>query len=161
MGNLNGGFNSNEHKGNLFPEGRFQFLIHSSELVPAKKNEQVIGQDWEFKLICITNPYMNKPLLRRLAYSRNDNSPNIQQQLQISKAQIGDICRAVNVLAPNDTKELNNKKFEADVKIKGDFNNLAKIKAVLPGAQQAAPQQPAANLVEQAFEEAAPAKSPW
>jgi hypothetical protein len=163
MGNLNGGFNSNEYKGNLFPEGRFQFYIHSSELVPAKKNEQVIGTDWEFKLICMTNPHMNKPFSRKLAFERSDKSPNVQQQLQIAKAQIGDICRAVNVLTPNDTKELNGKKFEADVKIKGDFNNLAKIKPILGGGTMPTPAAPPEkNMVEQAFEGEAPVtQNPW
>jgi hypothetical protein len=131
MASLNGGFNSDEHKSNLFPEGRFRFLISSSELVDAKKENVVVGQDWEFKLICISEPHMNRPLTRRLAYERHSNAPNVKQQLEIGKAQIADICRAVNVLKPKDTAELNEKQFEADVKIKGDFNNLAKIKSCL------------------------------
>jgi hypothetical protein len=128
MANLDGGFNSNEYKANLFPEGRFRFLISSSDLVEAKKDNVSIGTDWEFKLICISEPHMNRPLTRRMAYTRHSNSPNVKQQIEIAKAQIADICRAVNVLEPKDTTELNNKQFEADVKIKGDFNNLARIK---------------------------------
>lgn len=136
-GNLNGGFNSNEHKSNLFPEGRWRFHIHSSDIVDAKKDGNVIGKDWEFKLICISDTHMNRPMLRRYAYERHAMTPNIKQQLDIAKAQIADICRAVNVLAPNDTKELNEKQFEADVKIKGDFNNLSKIKAIVGSSQPA------------------------
>ncbi len=135
MASLNGGFNSDEHKSNLFPEGRFRFLISSSELVDAKKENIVVGQDWEFKLICISEPHMNRPLTRRLAYERNSNAPNVNQQLDIGKSQIADICRAVNIPHPKDTAELNEKQFEADVKIKGDFNNLAKIKACLGSTQ--------------------------
>lgn len=128
MASLDGGFNSNEHKANLFPEGRFRFLIQSSDLVEAKKENAPIGTNWEFKLICISEQYMNKPLTRRMAYARHSNSPNLKQQVDIGKAQIADICRAVNVLEPKDTTELNGKQFEADVKIKGDFNNLSRIK---------------------------------
>lgn len=128
MGNLNGGFNSNEHKSNLFPEGRFRFLISESNLVDAKKENVVIGKDWEFKLICISEPHMNRQMTRRYAYARDNMTANIKQQVDIGKAQVADICRAVNVLAPNDTSDLKDKQFEADVKIKGDFNNLAKIK---------------------------------
>jgi hypothetical protein len=136
MGNLNGGFNSNEHKSNLFPEGRFRFLINESNLVDAKKEGVVIGKDWEFKLICISEPHMNRPLTRRYAYARDNMTANVKQQVDIGKAQVADICRAVGVLSPNDTSDLNEKQFEADVKIKGDFNNLAKIKAC--GSQPAA-----------------------
>ena len=138
MASLDGGFNSEEHKANLFPEGRFRFLISSSELVEAKKENVSIGTDWEFKLICISEPYMNRPLTRRMAYTRHSSSPNLQQQVQIGKAQIADICRAVDVLNPKDTTELNDKQFEADVKIKGDFNNLAKIKPCMTSQQQPA-----------------------
>lgn len=129
MGNLNGGFNSSEHKSNLFPEGRFRFLISESNLVDAKKENVVIGKDWEFKLICISEPHMNRQMTRRYAYARDNMTANIKQQVDIGKAEVADICRAVNVLAPNDTSDLKDKQFEADVKIKGDFNNLAKIKA--------------------------------
>jgi len=137
-GNLNGGFNSNEHKSNLFPEGRFRFLIQSSKLVEAKKENVTIGTDWQFNLICISEQYMNRPLMRRMAWDRQAKSPNVEQQIQIGKAQIADICRAVNVLNPNDTAELENKQFEADVKIKGDFNNLSKIKAIVGSTSPAA-----------------------
>lgn len=128
MGNLQGGFKSSEHKSNLFPEGRFRFLIQESNMVDAKKDNVVIGSDWEFKLICITEPFMNRQMTRRYAYSRNAMTPNIKQQIDIAKSQIADICRAVNVMEPQDTSDLKDKKFEADVKIKGDFNNLSKIK---------------------------------
>ena len=134
MASLNGGFNSDEHKSNLFPEGRFRFLISSSELVDAKKEGVSIGTDWEFKLICISEPHMNRPLTRRMAYERNSNAPNVKQQLDIGLGQIADICRAVNVPKPKDTTDLNDKQFEADVKIKGDFNNLTKIRAIVSGS---------------------------
>lgn len=143
MGNLNGGFNSNEHKSNLFPEGRFRFHIFESSIEDAKKDGNVIGKDWVFKLICISEPHMNRQMRRSYAYERNAMTPNIKQQLDIAKAQIADICRAVNVLAPNDTNELKDKQFEADVKIKGDFNNLSKIKACLSASP--APSQPATS----------------
>lgn len=136
MGNLNGGFNSSEHKSNLFPEGRFRFLISESNLVDAKKENVVIGKDWEFKLICISEPHMNRQMTRRYAYSRDNMTANIKQQVDIGKAQVADICRAVNVLSPNDTSDLKDKQFEADVKIKGDFNNLAKIKPCGSAPQQ-------------------------
>ena len=163
MGNLNGGFNSNEFKSNLFPEGRFRFLIFASTMIDAKKEGNVIGKDWEFKLICLSEPHMNRQMTRRYAYERTAMTPNIKQQLEIAKAQIADICRAVNVLAPNDTNDLKDKQFEADVKIKGDFKNLSKIKACLNATPvKAPPAQP--SLVEQAFEqptEATPTQNPW
>ena len=167
MGNLNGGFNSNEFKSNLFPEGRFRFHIFSSTMVDASKDGNVVGKDWEFKLICLSDPHMNRQLTRRYAYERTANTPNVKQQLEIAKAQIADICRAVNVLAPNDTNDLKDKQFEADVKIKGDFNNLAKIKAPLPGNPQrtppAASPAPQSNMISEAFEEGHPdnPKRPW
>lgn len=133
MASLEGGFDSDQYKNNLFPEGRFRFLIQSSDLVDAKKDNVVIGKDWEFKLICISDAQMNRPLTRRMAYTRNSMAPNVKQQIDIGKAQIADICRAVNVPQPKDTTDLNNKKFEADVKIKGDFNNLSKIKPCMDG----------------------------
>jgi hypothetical protein len=105
---------------------------------------------------------MNRPLTRKYAYERTAMTPNIKQQMEIAKAQIADICRAVNVLTPNDTNDLKDKQFDADVKIKGDFNNLAKIKACLNATPpKTAPSQP--SLVEQAFEptEASPTQRPW
>ena len=58
----------------------------------------------------------------------------LAKRIEYSDQILADICRAVNVLKPSDTSELNEKQFEADVKIKNDFNNLAKIKAIVSGS---------------------------
>jgi len=127
MGNLGKvGFKSDSHKG-VFPEGRFSFLIQTSRLVDAKKDGLVIGVDWEFRLQCLSPSQMNRPLIRRMAYERERKDPKIVQQLEIGLNQIADICRAVGVPNLGDTNELDGKKFETDVTIKGDYNNLSKI----------------------------------
>lgn len=132
MGNLGGGFKADQHR-NTFPEGRFTFIIAESNMIEATKDGMKIGLDWEFKLKCVTTTQMNRQMTRRMAYERPGCSDSkALQQLQIGGVQIGDICRAVGVLEPKDTKDLVNKKFDATVTIKGDFNNLTKITAHVP-----------------------------
>jgi hypothetical protein len=87
-----------------------------------------------------------------------------QQAEQIGRSQLKAVCVAVNVPDPKVSEELHNKPLMIKVAVGKDQNGTPRneikgYKARLP--QQAAPQPPAANLVEQAFEEAAPAKSPW
>ena len=132
MGNLgSGGFKSSEHR-SVFPEGRFSFLIQGSDLIDAMKDGMKIGTDWEFKLTCITPSHINRKLTRRMAYERDSKDAKVRQQIEIGGNQIADICRAVNVPEPGDTKDLLNLKFDCDVAIKGDFNNIKKITAYTP-----------------------------
>ena len=132
MGNLgSGGFKSGEHR-SVFPEGHFSFLIAGSNLIDAIKDGMKIGTDWEFKLTCITPSHINRQMTRRMAYERDSKDSKIKQQVEIGGNQIADICRAVDIPEPQDTKDLLNKKFDCDVVINGDFNNLKKIKPYTP-----------------------------
>lgn len=132
MGNLGGGFRAADHR-SVFPEGRFSFIVESSDMVDAMKDGLKVGLDWVIKLKCISSIQMNRMMTRKLAYERPNNSDSkFRQQVEIGGVQIADICRAVNVPEPQDTKDLVGKKFDATVKINGDFNNLSKITPYVP-----------------------------
>jgi hypothetical protein len=117
------------------------------------------GQRLNLTLQILSGKYQNRTLFDGLNVKNKS-----QQAEQIGRSQLKAVCVAVNVPDPKVSEELHNKPLMIKVAVGKDQNGnprneIKGYKARLP--QQAAPQQPAANLVEQAFEEAAPAKSPW
>lgn len=136
--------------------GEYPAVITKSEMKPTKDGS---GQRLNLTLQILSGKYQNRTLFDGLNVKNKS-----QQAEQIGRSQLKAVCVAVNVPDPKVSEELHNKPLMIKVAVGKDQNGnprneIKGYKARLP--QQAAPQQPAANLVEQAFEEAAPAKSPW
>jgi hypothetical protein len=158
MANL-GDLNLKDVKANDFQviePGEYPAVITKSEMKPTKDGS---GQRLNLTLQILSGKYQNRTLFDGLNVKNKS-----QQAEQIGRSQLKAVCVAVNVPDPKVSEELHNKPLMIKVAVGKDQNGnprneIKGYKARLP--QQAAPQQPAANLVEQAFEEAAPAKSPW
>jgi len=137
--------------------GEYPAVITKSEMKPTKDGS---GQRLNLTLQILSGKYQNRTLFDGLNVKNKS-----QQAEQIGRSQLKAVCVAVNVPDPKVSEELHNKPLIIKVAVGKDQNGnprneIKGYKARLP--QQAATQQAAANLVEQAFEpEAAPAKSPW
>jgi hypothetical protein len=137
--------------------GEYPAVITKSEMKPTKDGS---GQRLNLTLQILSGKYQNRTLFDGLNVKNKS-----QQAEQIGRSQLKAVCVAVNVPDPKVSEELHNKPLMIKVAVGKDQNGnprneIKGYKARLP--QQTAPQQPATNLVEQAFEpEAAPAKSPW
>lgn len=136
--------------------GEYPAVITKSEMKPTKDGT---GQRLNLTLQILSGKYQNRTLFDGLNVKNKS-----QQAEQIGRSQLKAVCVAVNVPDPKVSEELHNKPLMIKVAVGKDQNGnprneIKGYKARLP--QQTAQQQPAANLVEQAFEEGAPAKSPW
>lgn len=136
--------------------GEYPAVITKSEMKPTNDGS---GQRLNLTLQILSGKYQNRTLFDGLNVKNKS-----QQAEQIGRSQLKAVCVAVNVPDPKVSEELHNKPLMIKVAVGKDQNGnprneIKGYKARLP--QQTAQQQPAANLVEQAFEEAAPAKSPW
>lgn len=144
----------------VIPPGEYPAVVTKSEMKPTRDGT---GQRLNLTVQICSGPFQNRLVFDGL------NVKNKSAQCQaIGLSQLKALCVAVNVPDPKVSEELHDKAMIVKLKIGKDQNGnpnneVVAYKAKLPAtAQQAAPQQPAANLVEQAFEpEAAPAKSPW
>ncbi len=158
MANL-GDLNLKDVKANDFQviePGEYPAVITKSEMKPTKDGS---GQRLNLTLQILSGKYQNRTLFDGLNVKNKS-----QQAEQIGRSQLKAVCVAVNVPDPKVSEELHNKPLVIKVTVGKDQNGnprneIKGYKARLP--QQTAPQQPVQNLVEQAFEEAAPAKSPW
>lgn len=137
--------------------GEYPAVITKSEMKPTKDGS---GQRLNLTLQILSGKYQNRTLFDGLNVKNKS-----QQAEQIGRSQLKAVCVAVNVPDPKVSEELHNKPLVIKVAVGKDQNGnprneIKGYKARSP--QQAAPQQPAPSLVEQAFEgEAAPVKSPW
>lgn len=145
-GNLSG-FNAADVEPNEgftpLPAGEYQAIITESEMKATKDGQ---GQYLQLKLQILNGAHQNRTLFDRLnLVNKNDVA------VQIAKGTLSSICRAVNVLTPNDSSELHNKPLTIIVKIKNDQNGNPQneVKGYKP-RHTAAPAGP--SMVEQAFE---------
>lgn len=151
MANLHG-FDANqiEPTGDFeaIPAGKYLAVITDSEMKP---NKAGTGSLLQLTFQIIEGDYENRLLWTRL----NLDHPNATA-VQIARADLSAICRAVGVLAPKDSVELHNLPLMINVRCKkrqdtGDIVN--EIKGYSPRETKAVRAAPAAS--------AAPATPPW
>ena len=114
-GNLSG-FNANDVEPNEgfspLPAGDYQVIITESQM---KKTKDGSGQYLELKMQILNGQYQNRVIFDRLNLVNKSDVA-----VQIAKGTLSSICRAVNVLTPNDSSELHNKPLTASLKIRKD-----------------------------------------
>lgn len=151
MANLSG-FDANqvEPTGDFeaIPAGKYLAVITDSEMKP---NKAGTGSLLQLTFQIIEGDYENRLLWTRL----NLDHPNATA-VQIARADLSAICRAVGVLAPKDSVELHNLPLMINVRCKkrqdtGDVVN--EIKGYSPRETKSVRAAPAAS--------AAPATPPW
>ncbi len=124
------------------PAGKYLAVITESELKETKSGS---GRYLQLTFVIIDGPHQGRFLWARL----NLDNPNATA-VQIAKAELSAICRAVGVLAPHDSTELHDLPLVIHVKCKkrpdtGDITNEIKgysAKASL--TESATPPKPAA-----------------
>lgn len=126
MADLNG-FDAREVEPSVgfepIPAGKYPVIIVESETKPTKSGT---GDYLELKLQIQGGQFDGRLLFDRL----NLNNPN-EKAVQIARASLSAICRAVGVLTPHDSSELHNKTLIAIVKLRkredtGDMSNEVK-----------------------------------
>jgi hypothetical protein len=125
MANLSG-FDASKVEPNDFgviPPGDYEACIVNSEM---KATKDGTGQYLNLEIQIVGGQYQNRKLFEKLnLVNKND------QAVTIAKGTLSAICRAVNVLTPNDSSELHNKTFRVAVGVrkndyKGDMENHVK-----------------------------------
>ena len=123
MANLNG-FNANDVEPATefepIPAGHYLAVVVDSEMKPTKAGT---GNYLQLTFQVIEGEYRNRHLWARL----NLDNPN-ETARKIALGELSAICRAVGVLAPNDSVELHNLPLVIQVKVKrrndtGDLQN--------------------------------------
>jgi hypothetical protein len=118
MANLNG-FDANTVEPSQdfspLPEGDYLAVIVASENKPTRSGN---GSYLELKFQVIEGAHKNRFLWSRL----NLENPN-QTAVNIARAELSAICRAVGVLTPNDSVELHNIPLTIRVKVKRREDN--------------------------------------
>lgn len=113
MANLHG-FNANNVDPAVdfepIPAGKYLAIITDSEMKPTKNGS---GSFLELCFQVIEGPYKNRLLWARL----NLDNPN-KQAVDIARAQLSALCRAVGVMQPKDSLELHNLPLQITVKCK-------------------------------------------
>lgn len=125
MANLNG-FNANEVEPNAgfepVPAGKYVVAITGSEMKPTKNGS---GSYLELEFTILEGEYKDRKVWDRLCL----NHPNAQA-VTIAKGNLSAICRAINIMQPQDSIELHNIPLQITVKLKrmddGDFTNEVK-----------------------------------
>ena len=92
------------------PAGRYLAIITDSGMKPTKNGS---GSFLELTFQVIDGPYKNRLLWARL----NLDNPN-KQAMEIARAQLSAVCRAVGVMQPKDSLELHNLPLQVTVKCK-------------------------------------------
>ena len=137
-----GNFNANEVDPAVefepIPAGKYLAIITASELKPTKSGK---GHYLELQFQIVEGAYANRNVWARL----NLDNPNATA-VQIARAQLSAICRAVGVLTPNDSCELHDLPLVIKVKCKkredtGEITN--EIGAFEKKASTPVPAQPA------------------
>jgi hypothetical protein len=126
MAHLNG-FNANEVDPNVgfdpIPAGKYLVVITNSEMKPTKNGK---GEYLELEMEVLEGQYKGRRLWDRLTLKH----PN-EMTVTIARGMLSSICRAVNVMKPNDSVELHNLPLIASVGCKkrddtGDLTNVVK-----------------------------------
>jgi len=131
MADLGGTFKSEEHKQALFPEGEHAVQIIESDLTQRKNGA---GKDWKFKFRVLRGPLQNKDCTFWLAYEIPNATGNMAMALEIGRGMIANICRAVGVLEPTKTEDLNEKKLMLTIAHKDGWARIKKVDAFVPAA---------------------------
>lgn len=117
MATLN--FNSNEVEPSVgidpIPAGKYLAVIVDSEMKPTRNGA---GQYLELTFEVIEGEYKNRKVWARL----NLENPN-SQTVQIARADLSAICRAVNVAQPRDSVELHNLPLVITVRCKKNLES--------------------------------------
>lgn len=151
MANLSG-FDASKVEPNdygVIPPGDYEACIVNSEM---KSTKDGLGQYLNLEIQIVGGQYQNRKLFEKLnLVNKNETA------VTIAKGTLSAICRAVNVLTPNDSSELHNKTFRIAVGVrkndyKGDMENH--VKAFKP--RQAGPVAPVGEAVP-----ATTSKAPW
>jgi hypothetical protein len=122
------------------PAGKYLAVITESEMKPTKAGT---GHYLQIAFQIIEGEYKNRFLWARL----NLDNPNATA-VQIARAELSAICRAVGVLAPNDSTELHNLPLVIHVRCKRrkDTEEIAnEIKGYSKKEQSTAPSAAPAN----------------
>ena len=123
MANLQG-FNANDvepaSEFDPIPAGHYQAVVVDSEMKPTKAGT---GNYLQLTFQIIEGPFNNRMLWARLNL---DNANDTARK--IAQSELSALCRAVGVLAPNDSVELHNLPLVIHVKVKrrndtGDLQN--------------------------------------
>jgi len=114
------------------PAGKYIAAITDSETKPTKSGN---GSYLQLAFTILEGEYKNRILWARL----NLDNPN-QTAVNIARSELSAICRAVGVMAPNDSVELHNLPLQIAVKVKkredtGDLVNEIKGYAKKEAAQ--------------------------
>jgi len=126
MANLNG-FNANDVEPSTsfdpLPAGKYLAAITGSEMKSTKAGD---GSYLELTLTVLEGEYKNRTLWARL----NLDNPN-KLAVKIARSELSAICRAVGVMQPRDSVELQNLPLVVTVKVKkrddtGDLVNEIK-----------------------------------
>jgi hypothetical protein len=126
MSNLNG-FNANEIDPSFgfepIPAGKYLAAITDSQLKPTKKGN---GSYLELTFQVLEGEYKERQVWSRL----NLENPNATS-VKMARGELSAICRAVNVMRPNDAVELHNIPMVITVAVKkrndsGDLTNVIK-----------------------------------
>lgn len=109
------------------PAGKYAACIVDSE---KKETKAGTGHYLQLKIQITKGPYKNRTVYDRLnLWNAN------QQAVQIARGTFSSLCRAVDILSPNDSSELHNKPFLVTLKTReyqGDTQNEVKGYATLP-----------------------------
>jgi hypothetical protein len=105
------------------PAGKYLAAIIASEMKPTKSG---VGKYLELSLQILDGPYRNRVVWARL----NLDNPN-PTTVQIAKAELSAICRAVGVMTPRDSQDLHNLPLVVSVRLKkrddtGEMTNEVK-----------------------------------
>lgn len=126
MGNLSG-FDASQVEPNAgfepIPAGEYNACIVNSEMKMTKNGN---GQYLNLELSILDGPYQNRRLFDKL----NLQNPNAEA-VTIAKGTLSAICRAVNVLAPDDSAQLHMKPLRINVGVRkredtGEMQNTIK-----------------------------------
>lgn len=127
------------------PAGKYQAVIIESEMKPTRNGS---GQYLEFTFEVIEGDYKGRKVWARLNLE-NQNS----QTVQIARADLSAICRAVNVMEPRDSIELHNLPMTITVRCRkhpetGEISNEIKgftARTPIGAASKSTPAPQAAN----------------
>lgn len=145
------------------PAGWYPVIISDSEMKPTKAGN---GQYLQLELTVIEGEHEGRKTWDRL----NLDNPN-QTAVEIAQRALSAICRAVGVMAPNDSSELHDRPFEVKLSVKPakdtyEASNEVKGYRAL-GGEEAAPaaapaaRQPAARAGKTAPAASAAKTPPW
>lgn len=143
------------------PAGTYPAIAVSSEMKPTKNGG---GQ-----MLAVTFEVLDGQFKGRKLWARMNLVNANQLAVDIAKRELGELCRAIGIIRPNDSAELHNKPLFIEVDVEKDDKDKDRnvIKKYLPANQAggqvaAAPaQQPSFATGQPAAQATATAAPPW